>query len=71
MIGTKSDDTAVKYKKQNMTQILKIRHIIRKNEYLMKHSEEVEHTDIEKFLSLDSDLLYLKDIAAENVKNYF
>jgi len=49
---------------------LKIRHLIRKNGYFENYDIEVDHTDVEKSISLNADLLDLGSIGSENVKKY-
>jgi len=66
----KAEDTVSKYSKNNMTQILKIRHLIRKNGYFANYDTEEDHTDVEKSISLDADLLDLGSIGSENLKKY-
>ena len=60
-----------KYTRRNGTQILKIRHLIRKNGYFDNHkSSDVQHKDIEQSISLDADLLDINEIGNNNVRRY-
>ena len=71
MMGTSnSDNQEPSYTKKNTIQILKVRHLIRKNGYLAQINEELPHTDVEKAVNLNEDILNLEEIAFQNISKY-
>ena len=69
MMGTsQANDIEPSYKRNNMTQIFKIRHLFRKNGYFERTEEE--HVDLEESSKLEEDLLLIKSIGQDNLNAY-
>ena len=71
LIEKPSENEEPVYTRKNEEQILKIRRLFRKTEYLSRPMEaETQHMDIEKKISLSEDLLDFEKIGDNNLKKY-
>ena len=66
----KAKDEEAKYKKKSVAQIAKIRHLLRKSEYLSNYDEKAPHTDVDKKTALEPELVCLTDKGAKNFNKY-